>query len=177
MTTSSTGTPSSENPGATGHPGWRRLFGACAAATWIVALGVGQGTLFWVGLGGREGLSDEWPPLRGDHGLQYHHAVVARDFLRTTGTTAGYDPSFMAGYAMSIVSLPSSTLGELVVFVLGGTRPAFAYKVFILAGGLVVPWLAGARRLWQAARGPGRPRSPRRCSCSTSGPTSRPSTC
>src|SRR4051812_31461142 len=78
-------------------------------AEWIargvtLALCLVHTALVWIGLGGWEGLNGEWPPLRDDHGIHYHQAIVTRTFLATTGTTAGYDPSFMSGYPASIVS-------------------------------------------------------------------------
>ena len=142
-------------PGAPDVPprrGGRRDYGSWAAAAAIALMSVMHGAAYWAGMGGYEGLTNEWPPLRGDHGLQYHHAAVTPHFLRTTGTTAGYDPSFMAGYPMSVVSLPSATLGELAMLAFGGTRPAFAYKLFVLAGGGSLPWLLTAAALAWGAR-------------------------
>ena len=110
----------------------------------IALAGLGQAAALWAVMGGREGLAEEWPPLEGDHGFQYHQGVVTPHFLRTNGTTAGYDPSFMAGYSMSIVSLPSSTLCELVMLAAGGARPALVYKLFVLATGALLPWLMAA---------------------------------
>src|SRR4051794_2337098 len=70
---------------------------------WIptVLIGLLHGWAVWTGLGGREGITGEWPPLYADHGIHYHHGLVTRHFLKTTGVMAGYDPSFMSGYAMS----------------------------------------------------------------------------
>src|SRR4051812_18971115 len=79
------------------RPGLRRW----PSLAWpsIVALCVLHAWAIWAGLGGRDGIAGEWPPLFADHGIHYHHGLVARHSLAGTGTTAGYDPSFMSGYA------------------------------------------------------------------------------
>jgi hypothetical protein len=100
-----------------------------------------HGLAIWWGLGGRAGLTNGWPLWRHDHSLYYHSALVTRSFLRSSGTTAGYDPSFMAGYAKSVVFPASSTLPELVVAAFGGSHPEFAYKLYVLVSVAVVPWL------------------------------------
>jgi hypothetical protein len=104
----------------------------------------------WRGVGGIAGLNNGWPIWRDDHPLYYHSALVTRAFLKTSGTTAGYDPSFMAGYPKSVVFPASSTLPELVVAAFGGKRPELAYKVYVLVAGAAVPWLiALACPLWR----------------------------
>src|SRR3954452_8032466 len=113
---------------------------AARSATLILA--VLHGLAIWWGLGGREGITSDWPPWRDDHPLYYHSALVTRSFLSQTGTTAGYDPSFMAGYAKSVIFPASSTLPELVVWAFGGDNPAFAYKVYVLVSAAAIPWLA-----------------------------------
>jgi hypothetical protein len=100
-----------------------------------------HGLAIWQGMGGLAGLTNGWPLWRHDHSLYYHSAIVTRAFLRTSGTTAGYDPSFMAGYAKSVVFPASSTLPELVVAVFGGSRPDLAYKFYVLISVALVPWL------------------------------------
>jgi hypothetical protein len=113
-----------------------------------------HGWALWVGLGGTKGLLSGWPIWRHDHPLYYHSALVTRSFLRQTATTAGYDPSFMAGYAKSVVFPASSTLPELVVACFGGDRPELAYKLYVLIAGASLPWLmACAGRLWGARSG------------------------
>ena len=109
-----------------------------------------HGWAIWAGLGGREGLNSGWPPWRDDHPLYFHSALVTRDFLKQTGTTAGYDPAFMAGYPKSIVFPASSTLPELVVAFAGGDRPDLVYKLYVLISAASVPWL-----VLLAARGMG----------------------
>ncbi len=77
-------------------------------------------------------------------------ALVTRSFLRDSCTTAGYDPSFMSGYAKSVVFPASSTLPEVVVALFGGTRPELAYKLYVLLSAAAVPWLiAAACLLWR----------------------------
>ena len=107
----------------------------------IVILCSLHGLAIWWGLGGRAGLNSGWPPWRDDHPLYYHSALVTRSFLKNSWTTAGYDPSFMAGYAKSVVFPSSSTLPELVVTFFGGDRPEFAYKLYVLISAAAVPWL------------------------------------
>jgi hypothetical protein len=111
--------------------------------TRLVAYGLAaaHGLAIWWSLGGLEGLSNGWPLWRDDHPLYFHSALVTRAFLGQSGTTAGYDPSFMAGYAKSVIFPASSTLPELVVWGFGGGHPELAYKVYVLASAAAVPWL------------------------------------
>jgi hypothetical protein len=109
-----------------------------------------HGLAIWWGLGGLAGLRNGWPLWRDDHTLYYHSALVTRSFLKLTATTAGYDPSFMAGYAKSVVFPTSSTLPELAVAAFGGRRPELAYKLYVLIAAAAVPWLvAAAGALWR----------------------------
>ena len=112
-------------------PGHLCLLGLCLA----------HGLAIWWGLGGREGLTNGWPLWRDDHPLYYHSALITRSFLSQSGTTAGYDPSFMAGYPKSVVFPASSTLPELVVWAFGGDRPELAYKIYVLVSAAAIPWL------------------------------------
>ena len=107
----------------------------------IVVLCSLHGLAIWWGLGGRAGLTNGWPLWRDDHPLYYHTALVTRSFLKSSWTTAGYDPSFMAGYAKSVVFPSSSTLPELVIAAFGGDHPEFAYKIYVLVSAAAVPWL------------------------------------
>lgn len=124
---------------------WSSGFAAALAGGLCLLHGLG----IWVGLGGREGLLSPWPLARHDHPLYFHSALVTRAFLRQSGTTAGYDPSFMAGYAKSIIFPASSTLPELSVALFGGERPVLAYKLYLLLSVAAVPWLirTAARRI------------------------------
>jgi hypothetical protein len=109
-----------------------------------------HGLAIWWGLGGLAGITNGWPLWRDDHPLYYHSALVTRSFLKSSWTTAGYDPSFMSGYAKSIVFPSSSTLPELAVAAFGGSRPEFAYKIYVLVSAAAVPWLiAVACSLWR----------------------------
>jgi hypothetical protein len=92
-------------------------------------------------MGGAAGLDNGWPLWRDDHPLYYHSALVTRSFLTQSGTTAGYDPAFMAGYPKSVVFPASSTLPELVVWAFGGGAPESAYKLYVLVSAAAVPWL------------------------------------
>jgi hypothetical protein len=100
-----------------------------------------HGLAIWRGLGGREGLENPWPIWHDDHPLYYHSALVTRSFLKSSWTTAGYDPRFMAGYAKSVIFPSSSTLPELVIAVFGGARPEYAYKMYVFVSAAAVPWL------------------------------------
>ena len=103
---------------------------------------------------GWQGLTNGWPIWRFDHLLYYHSALVTRDFLAQSWTTAGYDPSFMAGYPKSVIFPASSTLPELVVALFGGSRPEFAYKVYVLISAALLPWLVAASGLlWRMGAG------------------------
>jgi len=125
-------------------------FGRWVAFTLVVVLCSLHGWAIWLGMGGLRGLTNGWPLWRNDHALYYHSALVTRSFLRDSWTTAGYDPSFMAGYAKSVVFPASSTLPELAVAVFGGEHPEFAYKIYVLVSAAAVPWLiALACALWR----------------------------
>ena len=104
----------------------------------------------WLGLGGLAGMTNGWPLWRYDHPLYYHSALVTRAFLKDSWTTAGYDPSFMSGYAKSVVFPSSSTLPELVIALFGGKHPELAYKIYVLVSAAAVPWLiALACAIWR----------------------------
>jgi len=131
------------------QPSRRRWSGAVAIALLIVGC-LAHGALIWRAMGGAEGIGGPWPLWRDDHPLYYHSALVTRSFLSQSGTTAGYDPSFMAGYPKSVVFPASSTLPELVVWAFGGDRPARAYKLYVLIASAIAPWLvAWACRIWR----------------------------
>jgi hypothetical protein len=107
-----------------------------------------------VGMGGWSGIVSPWPPTWDDHPHHFHNARIAGPLFRLTGMDAGYDPSFMAGYAKSIISDSSSTLSDVVVGLFGSREPALAYKLYVLVAAAVVPWLIVAAALvWRA--GPG----------------------
>jgi hypothetical protein len=107
----------------------------------LLLLAVAHGLAIWRGMGGLEGLTGDWPLWRDDHSLYYHSALVTQAFLKQSGTTAGYDPYFMAGYPKSVIFPASSTLPELVVWSFGGNRPEVAYKAYVLISSALLPWL------------------------------------
>ena len=112
-------------------------------------LGLLHGLAIWVGMGGWEGLRQPWPLALNDHPLHFHGAVAARRFFALSGTNAGYDPAFMAGYAASSISNTSTTSAAVVLWLLGRKDPVLVYKLYVFACAAVVPWLiVGAGRLW-----------------------------
>jgi hypothetical protein len=116
----------------------------------MIAVGLLHVLAIWHALGGLDGLTNGWPLARDDHPLYYHSALVTRAFLKQTGTTAGYDPAFMAGYAKSVVFPASSTLPELVVALFGGDHPDRAYKLYVLIAAGIAPGLVTcAGYLWK----------------------------
>jgi hypothetical protein len=115
-----------------------------------ILLAVLHASAIWIAMGGREAFDGEWPILLADHGIHYHQGLVSRHLLGTTGTTAGYDPSFMSGYPMSIISDLSSTLSDLVMLA-SGDRPVLGYHLHVLMCSALVPWLIGlASVAWNA---------------------------
>ena len=113
----------------------------------VIALGLAligaQTSLVWNAMGGWSGLSNDWPILLADYGLHFPHGLASRAFLRESGFTAGYDPNFMAGMPMSVISGTSSTWTNLAIFLFGGARPAVAFKVTIFLSVAVAPLLIG----------------------------------
>lgn len=119
-----------------------------------LALASLHGWCLWASMGGYAGITNGWVPWRDDYPLYFHSALVTRHFLAQTGTTAGYDPAFMSGYAKSVVFPASSTLPELVVTLFGGSRPELAYKIYIFIGAAITPWLIlAAAYLWRCGTG------------------------
>ena len=94
--------------------------------TWVMpaflalVLLAGHASLCWKLIGGWRGIHSPYPILTDDFTFNFYSAVITREFLRQSGSTAGYDPNFMAGYAKSIIWPSSSTLAELIVFIFGG---------------------------------------------------------
>lgn len=133
-----------------------RFRGSRFSVGWCLALlmALAHGWAIWLGMGGRPGLSNGWPIWRDDHPLYFHSSLVTRQFLGLTGTTAGYDPSFMSGYAKSVIFPASSTLPELVLALFGRAHPEYAYKVYVLISAALLPWLiAWGAGLWNARGG------------------------
>ena len=121
------------------HDPERRAYGAWAARAVTVALCALHGLAIWLGMGGWSGLTSPWPPSTDDHLHYFHNAAVTPAFLRASGTTAGYDPSFMAGYPDCIFSVNSSTLPGLVLLLAGPARHVVAYKFYVLASAALLP--------------------------------------
>src|SRR3954451_22577532 len=129
--------------------------GAWMAWAVTVVLATLHSLAIWTAMGGREGLTNGWPLWRDDHPLYYHSALVTRAFLAQSGTTAGYDPSFMAGYPKSVIFPASSTLPELVVWAFGGDHPELAYKLYVLGSAGAIPWLIALAAAAWGIRPPG----------------------
>ncbi len=145
-------------PGQTGEsPARASGEGKVAGVVLALALAALHGFLIWQGLGGLHGIQGEYPPWRDDHPLYYHSALVTRTFLHESWTTAGYDPSFMAGYMKSAVFPSSSTLPEVVFALFPDARPALLYKLYVLVAAALAPLLvAAACGFWRVpARGAG----------------------
>jgi hypothetical protein len=105
-------------------------------------------------MGGWEGLTQPWPLPQNDHPLHFHGALMARRFFALTWTNAGYDPSFMSGYAASAIAYTSTALPAVLVALFGSRDPAFVYKLYVFLGVAVVPWLLmGAGLLWRLPAG------------------------
>ncbi|MEE2738909.1 MAG: hypothetical protein VX435_11840 [Planctomycetota bacterium] len=95
----------------------------------------------WQLTGGSKGLFSPFPLLNDDHTFNYYYANLTRHFLLKTGTTAGYDPHFMAGYAKSILFPSSSTLPEVILFISAGKYPAQVFKGYVFVAIAILPWL------------------------------------
>ena len=123
-------------------------------ASLTVALCLLHSWLVWTAMGGHSGFTNGTVPWRDDHPLYFHSALATRHFLSQTGTTAGYDPAFMSGYAKSVVFPSSSTLPEVVIALFGRLGPVEVYKAYVFISAALVAWLlAVAAILWRV--GPG----------------------
>lgn len=67
--------------------------------------------------------------------------VVSGHFFRQSGTNAGYDPSFMAGYPKSVLFPQSSAIFDVLGLLGGSQKPAQAFKFFVFAATAALPWL------------------------------------
>ncbi len=104
----------------------------------------------WLAMEGWAGLSNGWPLWKHDHPIYMSAAIATKSFLSISGTTAGYDPAFMSGFAKSAVFPASSTLPEVVIALFGGARPEFAYKLYVLISCSLVVWLVyAASAIWR----------------------------
>lgn len=112
-----------------------------AVSAAAILLCVLHGVGVWVGMGGWSEISNPWPLAMHDHPVHFHSSIVGPKFLRQSGTNAGYDPSFMAGYPKSLIFPQSSTLFEVVAFLSAGVKPVLVYKLTVLIATACVPWL------------------------------------
>ena len=137
--------PTASHPARSSHA--LRWFAGLRQHWVVIAVGLAlvgaQTWLVWTAMGGWPGLTSEWPILLADFGLHWPHGLATRAFLRESGFTAGYDPSFMAGMPMSVISGTSSTWTNLAIFLFGGDRPAVAFKVAIFLSVAAAPLLIG----------------------------------
>ncbi len=102
-----------------------------------------------MGLGGWKDLSSPSPITLQDHPVHEHSLAISPTFLRRSGTTAGYDPSFMAGYPKSVIFPQSSTLYDATSFLIPGVPRPILHKwiVFFALGS--IPWVVAlAGSLW-----------------------------
>ena len=95
----------------------------------------------WQLTGGSKGFFSPFPILNDDHTFNYYYANLTQHFLLKTGTTAGYDPHFMAGYAKSILFPSSSTLPEVLLFISAGKYSAQVFKGYVFVAIAILPWL------------------------------------
>jgi hypothetical protein len=139
--------PLPATPDRPAPPPARAAWGNWLAGCLAYLLCILHGSAIWVGIGGWSGMVGEWPILIADHGFHYHHGLVTRNFLLSSGLSAGYDPSFMSGYPMSVITGTSSTLVNLVMLAFGKDRPAVAFKVFTFVCVAGLPWLVALAAL------------------------------
>jgi hypothetical protein len=128
--------PRTEKPLPGSSAGW---FHRLSALVVLLALIVAHGWAILSGMGGVSGLTADSPLFRHDHPLYLHSAIVTRSFLKQSWTTAGYDPSFMAGYPKSVVFPASSTLPEVVLALFPNAAPYRVYKFYVFISVAIVP--------------------------------------
>jgi hypothetical protein len=106
-----------------------------------ILLGVGHAAAILQACGGWAGLTGPWPIPTHDHPLQFHSSTLAPSFFAQSGTNAGYDPAFMAGYPKSILFPPSSTMFDVAAWITQGRWPAVTYKVMVFLSVASFPFL------------------------------------
>jgi hypothetical protein len=119
--------------------GWQAWSATGILATF--ALCVAHGWAIWHASGGSQELLSPWPLARDDHPVHFHYTTITPRFLRSSGTTAGYDPSFMSGYAKSVIFPQSSSFLEIVAFLSPGASPPVRYKLTVFFMVSSLPWL------------------------------------
>ncbi len=87
-----------------------------------------------------------------DYALQYYYGRLGSRLLAESGSSAGYDPSFMAGYPKMGLYYPSSKPFELALFAFPGAEPALVFNRTVFALLASTPLLAwGAAALFRLA--------------------------
>jgi hypothetical protein len=115
----------------------------------LLLVGLLHGFGIYLACGGLAEMLSPWPLALHDHPLQFHSSTIAPRLFGASGTNAGYDPSFMAGYAKSVVFPQSAQLFDMVAILSGGVAPAQAYKLTVFLAVAALPWLiAWAAWLW-----------------------------
>jgi hypothetical protein len=113
-----------------------------------LALSLAHAAAILQACGGPAALTNPWPIPTHDHPIQFHSSTLAPTFFAQSGTNAGYDPSFMAGYPKSILFPPSSTLFDVAALLTAGRWPAPTYKITVFLAVAAFPfltWLAAHR--------------------------------
>lgn len=105
-----------------------------------------HGWISWSVCGGWQTVTAKLPILVNDHPSNYYATAITPAFYRQSGTNAGYDPNFMAGYSKSIIFPPSSTLPEVLVWLFGTAHPARVFNTYVVGTVVFLPML-----LWLAA--------------------------
>ena len=110
----------------------------------VVGLCLTHSIAIWVACGGWAQLSSAWPLAMHDHPLHFHSSTLAPAFFAQTGTNAGYDPYFMAGYPKSVIFPESSALYDTAAILTGGRWPAQTHKAVVFLATAAIPWLIAA---------------------------------
>jgi hypothetical protein len=94
-------------------------------------------------MGGFRGLTSTWPIARHDHPIYVHATWIAPALFAQTGTDAGYDPSFMAGYPKSVIFPQTAAYFEAIGLLTRplGLDPARTHKLAVFLGTALPPWL------------------------------------
>jgi hypothetical protein len=91
------------------------------------------------------------PFTQDDHPFHFYYAQLSAEIFARRGAFWGYDPTFMAGYAKTLIFPTSSTMVELSA--IGGARSAFAYRLLVAGTMFFTPLLLGLAAR-SVARGP-----------------------
>lgn len=117
----------------------------CLVTTGLLCLA--HALVVWIASDG-PGLLSRWPIPWHDHPVHFHSSTLAPRFFEQSGTNAGYDPYFMAGYAKSVIFPQSSTLYDAVAIATGGRWPAQSHKLTVYATTALLPVLFAAAGFW-----------------------------